>query len=414
MKSTHWLAAAGLAALGTSAFAQDAKQPVFTPNTTMQTAQPGLPAQALAPATAPSSVKLSGVVDLYVGSFKGGSLPSTTKLSDGGNSASLLVISGSEDLGGGMRANFLLDAGILADTGVGTAPGSSLGFTRQSYLGLETRAGTVTAGKMYTPMFGALALGDPFGMNSQTSPTNLVYGTGGQPGLLSGANNPGNNLYFQARSANTVRYTSPLTSPLAVDISYGMGEVPGQSSQGGVLSGALAYKQPGKFTVAYAFQVQKSGGLSYGGTGSPSGTVTAAVTPRTSTFQTLVGNYNITPELKVNGTFITYKVNDGASPRAKVYQLGGTWDLPAASSSVLAAVSRRTVDNGNGFNQTAFTVGYNYYLSKRTSLYGRYVRYSNAGSNYGYAGAGGAATPIGAQSGNDAARVLMLGMRHAF
>ncbi|MFT3813577.1 MAG: porin [Acidovorax sp.] len=426
MKSTYWLAAAGLAALSTGAFAQSstaqdgAKQPVYTPNTTMQTAQPGLPAQAL-PATVPSKVTLSGVVDLFVGSYKIGSSPNIMKLSDGGNSASLLVLSGSEDLGGGLRANFLLDGGISADTGAGT--GNSAGgfaFSRQSYLGLEAPWGSVTAGKMYTPMFGALYIADPFGMNQLNSPTmGLLPATGGQPGLASNATtNPGNNMYFQARSANSVRYTSPLTSPLVVDLSYAFGEVAGHNSQGSVVSGALGYKQPGKFYAAYAFQIQKSGGLGYGGAPTPAGSPTAVASPLTSTFQALVGSYNIMPTLKVGGSFIIDKVNDSVSPKAKFYQLGATWDLPAASSSVLASFARRTVDNSSGFNQNAFTLGYNYYLSKRTSLYGRFVRYSNAGSNFGYAGYGGAVNPLGqpaaSPSDNGAARALMLGIRHAF
>jgi predicted porin len=255
----------------------------------------------------------------------------------------------------------------------------------------------------------------------QSSPTNLIYGTGGQPGLAAtGASgrNPGNNLYFQARSANTVRYTSPTSNPLVVDLSYAFGEVTGHMNQGSVVSGALGYRQPGKFYAAYAFQIQKSGGGAYGGTSTPS-TIYTVASPLTSTFQALVGSYNITPQLKVGGSFITDKVNDGVSPKAKIYQLGATWDLPEIFSTALVSISHRTVGSTAGFNQNAITLGYNYYLSKRTSLYTRYVRYSNAGNHFGYAGAGGAINPLSGQpaatSGdNGAARTIMLGIRHAF
>jgi predicted porin len=105
------------------------------------------------------------VIDQFISIGKTGAT-SYRKLSDGGNSASLLVLSGSEDLGGGLRANFLLDGGLTADTGAGTSSGS-FGFTRQAYLGLATSWGSINMGKMYTPMFGALYIADPYNMNSQ-------------------------------------------------------------------------------------------------------------------------------------------------------------------------------------------------------------------------------------------------------
>ena len=427
MKRNHLLAAASLAALGSGAFAQssapqDARQQPWTPSATQQTAQPGLPAQvtgARATPAAPSSLKLSGVIDEFVSIGKTGAT-SYRKLSSGGSSSSLLVLSGSEDLGNGMRANFMLDGGIDADTGAGSA-GNGFAFTRQSYVSLQMPWGSISAGKGYTPMFGVLYIADPFGMNSLSSPTNLIYGSGGQPGLAAtGATgrNPSNTLVFSARSANTVRFTTATSNPLVVDLGYSLGEVAGQSRTGSIISGGLGYRERGRFFVGYAFQIQKSGGGMYGGQSTPSA-IAAVDSPLTSTFQALAGSYNITPNLKLGGSFILTKVNDDISPKSKIWQLGVTWDLPAASSTVLASFARRTVDDTSGFNQNAFNLGYNYHLSKRTSLYTRYVRYSNAGSNFGFYGGRGTSNPISGQppsspADNGAARTVMLGIRHAF
>lgn len=54
---------------------------------------------------------------------------------------------GTEDLGGGLKANFNVEMGISLDTGNGNIPGPNLAFTRQSWVGLSGNWGAVTFGR---------------------------------------------------------------------------------------------------------------------------------------------------------------------------------------------------------------------------------------------------------------------------
>ncbi|MFT3813480.1 MAG: porin [Acidovorax sp.] len=354
------LAAAGLVLLGSSTFAQ-------------------------------SRVTLSGVVDQYVGFSKSGATR-YTQLQDGGNSASQLAVSGVEDLGSGMKTRFLLDGGLYADTGVGTLSGPGFAFTRQSWMALDANWGTVSLGKQYTPMHVSGYEPDAFGLNALTSPYNLVLGTGGQKGLY----------FFQSRAVNSLSYITPASSPVKVNVMYAPGEATDGSAKGDILSGHIGYKPTDKLFAGYSVQVQKAPQVAAG-----------AMPLANSTFQSAHAIYYVKPELKMGLSFITSKA-DGSN-RAKIWVVTGNYDMPSASSSVLAGFGRRTVDNADGFNQNYFTLGYNYYLSKRTSLYGRFVRISNAGSNFSYVGYGGVISPIvGLPGSNDGVRSLMLGIRHAF
>ncbi|MFS2052687.1 porin, partial [Variovorax sp. CT11-76] len=134
-------------------------------------------------ALAQGSVTIFGTADLYLAHAKSGP-SSSTRLEDGGQTASRLGFRGAEDLGGGFDAHFTLEAGFAPDTGKGTLAGPEIAFTRQSFVGLSTPWGQVDAGRMYTPMFYTLFKADPYGVNSVFSPINLVAATDAQPGLL--------------------------------------------------------------------------------------------------------------------------------------------------------------------------------------------------------------------------------------
>jgi len=85
---------------------------------------------------------------------------------------SSLMISGKEDMGGGLAALFKLENGFNADTGT-TA--SSTFFDKQAFLGLQGGWGTVRMGRLYTPSFATLALvGDPTATYGVFTATNLM------------------------------------------------------------------------------------------------------------------------------------------------------------------------------------------------------------------------------------------------
>lgn len=354
MTQKHWLAALGLAALGSAASAQ-------------------------------SSVEIFGVMDVHLNSAKSGPTH-LTRLEDGGSAASRLGFRGSEDLGGGMRARFMLEAGVTPDTGLGTVPGPGLAFTRQSFLGLSAPWGHVELGRMYTPMFGALFRADPFGMNSLFSPTNLGYSTDAQPGLKA----------FAARANNMLRYRTPEGQPWLLDLAYSFGEVPSPNSNNGrIVGGTVGWNQK-PFFVAYSFQNAVDGSAA-----------APVAAPRTSRFQTLVASWEALPTLRVSGSYSTSRVNQAGTRDANLAQLGAEWSA-TPTGKLLFSIARRQVD-GSERGQTAWTLGYDHYLSKRTMLYGRWLQMSNAGG----ASASIANVPVIANSGNGV-RSLALGVRHSF
>ncbi|WP_296811998.1 porin [Thiocapsa sp.] len=99
-------------------------------------------------AHAQSSVTLYGVADAAVERIKGAT--SLTRLASGQQQGSRWGVRGSEDLGGGLRAVFQLEAGINITNGALGQGG--LGFGRQSYVGLVGGWGGLRMGRQYSPM----------------------------------------------------------------------------------------------------------------------------------------------------------------------------------------------------------------------------------------------------------------------
>lgn len=127
-------------------------------------------------ASAQSSVTVYGVVDAGIVAEKGGAGGSVTKLTSGVASGSRIGFKGSEDLGGGLSALFLLENGFAVDNGA-LGQGGLL-FGRQAFAGLGGGFGTVTFGRQYTPQYLTLALADPFVTGMAGDAANIMPNTG--------------------------------------------------------------------------------------------------------------------------------------------------------------------------------------------------------------------------------------------
>jgi predicted porin len=139
-------------------------------------------------ASAQSSVTLSGAIDLGVVRENGAWTMRTA-----GSSRTNFTLSGSEDLGGGMRAFFLANHRFSAATGQINAPQVATGnatFWRQAWVGLGGGFGDVRLGKMLMPLQDFNGNFDPFGTDTVGSTH-----TGG--------------LNATVRSTNTIYYRSP-------------------------------------------------------------------------------------------------------------------------------------------------------------------------------------------------------------
>lgn len=115
---------------------------------------------AAAGASAQSSVTVFGVIDANVGWGKG-SLTSLKRLGNSGFLGSRLGFRGTEDLGGGLKVNFVIETGINNDDGTSASP--TVFWNRLSYLGLSGDWGELQLGRNYTPTFLVHATYDAFG-----------------------------------------------------------------------------------------------------------------------------------------------------------------------------------------------------------------------------------------------------------
>lgn len=214
-------------------------------------------------AFAQSNVTLYGVADInveyanHVGAvptaanqFNRGPANDVYRMNSGGVSGSRWGLRGSEDLGGGLQALFVLESGFNIDSG--TSQQSGRLFGRQAFVGVQKSGiGMVSLGRQYTSMFEALA---------NFSPT--AYATQYEPVVLQSGPN--------FREDNTVKYTGkfgPVTAlahwsfgaglslPATVGIATpigGNGEVPGQFRRDTAYGAAVAY-QGGPFGVTAGY-----------------------------------------------------------------------------------------------------------------------------------------------------------------
>jgi len=353
-------------------------------------------ALACCSAYAQSSVKVYGVADAGIVLERGAPGGNTTNVSSGIASGSRIGFKGTEDLGNGLSAGFVVESGFAMDTGASGQGG--LTFGRQSFVSLSSPLGTISAGRQYSPYYKALRdIADPF-----------------EDGLAGQAPNL---MVPNRRMDNSLRYASPKLAGFSTELVYGAGEVAGDSTRKRALSGALNYDE-GPLTLSvshfrresasaglhahntllaaryklgdyqlhagYAFNrgmgTVGGGGSSTLGNGSTStgGTVTSATSVITS------GTIGV----------------PGASSRDVVLGLCATFGPHSFAGSVVEHMDRSPA------NQDArqYGIAYLYSLSKRTDLYAAYARIN---------GKNGAPFTVGnATDDGKGTRAFNLGLRH--
>ena len=108
-------------------------------------------------AGAQAEVTLSGALDYGLTQVKTGSASKQQYTGGDSNQFNNIRFTAGEDLGGGMKVGATYDLGLEYSTGAGA------GFTRESHLDLSSSVGSISAGRMYTPIFLASTI-DPVGL----------------------------------------------------------------------------------------------------------------------------------------------------------------------------------------------------------------------------------------------------------
>lgn len=312
-------------------------------------------------ASAQTNVSIYGVVDAGIVLEKGGAAGSVSKLTSGVASASRIGFRGTEDLGGGLSANFVLENGFNEDTGAMTG---GLLFGRQAFVGLKGGFGATNFGRQYTPHYLVSASADPFGNGMAGRFTNLMANSG-------------------TRMDNTVKYTSPTWSGVTGELAYGFGEVAGNNSGSRAIGASLGY-------AAGPVKV----GLGYHKLNNAAATDSAKNT-------VLAGTY----DFGVAKAHLAYGKNKGLGAIDNNDLLIGA-TVPFGAHKLLASYIRKDDDSALNRDANQWALGYSYALSKRTDFYTAYARINNKR---------GAAFTVGnnteAGSGNKA---FNLGVRHTF
>src|SRR5689334_25129546 len=169
-------------------------------------------------AHAQSSVTLYGIIDegfnytsnVQTAAGAGRSGQHLYNLSSGVLQGSRWGLRGTEDLGGGLKAVFVLESGFDVNSGK-SGQGGAL-FGRQAYVGLSSQFGTVTLGRQYDSVVdyvGPLEAGDQWGGYIAAHPGDI---------------DNFNNAY---RTNNTVKYTSADYGGLKFGGTYSFGGVAG-------------------------------------------------------------------------------------------------------------------------------------------------------------------------------------------
>jgi predicted porin len=344
-------------------------------------------------AFAQSNVTIYGIADIAFVSERGGIGGNVNKITNGGVSASRIGFRGSEELGNGVSAFFTLENGYRIDTGEVDAAGTM--FNRQSFVGLKTRAGTLTIGRQYTPWHQTLGqVADPFVTGYAGTSKNLFPDSG-----------------TNVRTSNTVQYSAPPMKGLVADLAYSFGEQAGSSKTGRQMGASIGYAA-GKLAVRYAYNNKNTDVLAAPGV--------TPVSRGSSSNHLVAANYDVT----VVRLYAAYGKDKGfnsapiqnpnnpyggvvrptPSTDSKVVLLG--LSAPVPGGTVIASVMRK--DDETRFNQDArgWGIAYAYALSKRSSMYTSYGAVLNEN------GAGYTVGNNGETGSGD--RAFNVGVRHVF
>ena len=313
---------------------------------------------AALPSQAQENVQLYGRLNVALETLhSSGSGDSVQRVS---NNRSVLGFRGSEDLGGGWQALFQVEGTLAPDTGAGAIA------ARDTRVGIQGPWGTLFAGNWTLPYNSATSALDPF------YPTTAGYMSLMGNGSASNDSNTSNTYSFDRRQQNSVHYWTPQWQGWSLRVARGMGEErPASGAHPSLLSAALLY-EGGALYATLAHEAHRD----YQGRGLEDHGSKLA----------LAWKIDSATQLAAVVESLRYATATGALRRRTAYvsatrQFGrhglrfGLAHAQSATGSAQETIG--TVRAGHGTGATHATIGYDYQLSKRSSLYAYYTRLAN-------------------------------------
>ena len=260
-------------------------------------------------------------------------------------SGSRFGMKGTEDLGGGLKANFLMEYSVQPDESTTSMA------NRQSYVGLEGGFGSVNLGRQYTQIHGVQGAFD-------------ANGNATAAGWLGGGTST-------VRQSNAIVYTTPNFSGFTAALELGHAEVAQTSSvtgnAGNTTALGLNYAN-GPLTVKAATETIKLTALSYAAPGIASAVALSdALANRKA--NSIGASYDL-GVAKLMAVSTSAKAGSAAD-NGKVTTTNFGVSVPMGAVTLNATASNgKYVDGGAASVKTSgFQAGANYSLSKRTTAY---------------------------------------------
>jgi predicted porin len=298
---------------------------------------------------------------------------------------------GTEDLGDGLQALFVLESGFSPDTGT-SGQGNRL-FGRASYLGLKNSWGQLTLGRQVNMTYLALGKSDGLGPN--------LFGLGALDGYIPNARSDNSLAYLGMFSGFTVgatyslgRDTSAAGGPAATNCA---GEVAGSSKACRQATALLAYD-------TNVWGVSTSYDILYGNAGAAGG----LTSPDNSDQRVTLSGYAVLGDVKFGAGIIDRKTRAAldVNTNSDIYFLEASYAFTSALVGDAQVAKLNIKGSDNDSSQIIGRLTYN--LSKRTAVYGMTGYMKNGGTAALALDAGGTVGPGKNQFG------VMTGIKHLF
>lgn len=331
-------------------------------------------------AQAQSSVTVYGILDVgYIGAnTRGSTAGSAVKLTQnsfgtGAESSSRIGFKGTEDLGGGMNAFFTIEQDVNVNS-----TSQSITNNRQSFVGLGKKGlGNVAFGMQNTLVHNAVGATDPGQQNNM--PGSIIYPVSANT-TANAASGNGSGYAYTVRTPNTLALKSDSFAGFKVNAMYSMNNKDStvESSLTGGNANATAWGISADYTwqklyVTVAYQNLKNETANT--TADTFGTTIGSMVNTTSA-QTYAGATYDFGILKAYANYINRKDSNNFNTNEYLKRSGQQIGVRSFITPTIEAWAN--IGNGDyaaygtgspTANFTAYQVGGNYWLSKRTNLY---------------------------------------------